>query len=154
MKASVLLVSKFTDEEIASGFAQEILDEITISDLNRIQFLIDADMKPAADRVSDEILEDIREILEHHVPKNHFILSRPIVIVSKVVYKHLGIHPVAGKFGLACITVFSGAFMAVNPIHSIPHFIWDGIAYTIHGLGAAPIAESILRRLSNKKEKK
>lgn len=37
-----------------------------------------------------------------------------------------------------CITLV-GSTMATHPIAMIPHFIWDAIAYTLHGYGAIPV---------------
>lgn len=42
------------------------------------------------------------------------------------------------KLGLGASIGLFGAFMATNPWHVVPHFLWDGIAYGLHGYGALP----------------
>lgn len=52
------------------------------------------------------------------------------------------------KIALCVLVVFLGAFLATLKQSLIPHFIQDGIAYTIHGIGAAPLIERLLIFLS------
>lgn len=83
--------------------------------------------------------------------KHHFVLSRPVAIVAEVITKRVGGCPHVKRYTVAATVVLTGSFMATHPLHFLPHFLWDGLAYTIHGLGAAPIAEGVLRRLAAKK---
>ncbi len=80
-------------------------------------------------------------------PNRHHKLSRPVVIASVFLHRRLSVHPVVSKYTVVLSAMFGGAYMACNPLHGIPHFIWDGIAYSIHGIGIAPLAEAILRRV-------
>ena len=51
-----------------------------------------------------------------------------------------------------CISIVGGgAYLAVHVPPFVPHalhFAWDGFAYSIHGLGLAPIAERFLMYFS------
>lgn len=37
------------------------------------------------------------------------------------------------------VIMAGGAAMAVNPVSFVPHFIWEAVAYGLHGYGALPI---------------
>lgn len=37
------------------------------------------------------------------------------------------------------VIMLSGAAMATHPLAIVPHFLWDAIAYGLHGYGALPI---------------
>ena len=68
------------------------------------------------------------------------ILILPIVVMSKKVSTAFpSTNPYAVKAVFGVVIVFSASYMAANPIHAIPHFIWDGVAYSIHGYGSLPI---------------
>lgn len=49
------------------------------------------------------------------------------------------------RMTVAVGVVFAGAFLASLHQPFVPHFIWDGVAYSIHGLGLAPIAERLVK---------
>jgi len=52
------------------------------------------------------------------------------------------------RYGFCTMIVFTGAGMATYEQHYIAHFLWDGIAYSIHGIGLAPICEDAVRILN------
>jgi len=45
------------------------------------------------------------------------------------------------KLGLGSVIALSGAFMAAHPWGAVPHFVWDGLAYGLHGYGALPFVK-------------
>lgn len=149
MKARSLIAANFTPEEILNGKAKVLLNLIPREELTRIQFLVDIDMDDKAEDLALALLEEVRSKISPQIG-DHFLLSRPILVVSAALHRHIGLHPVISKYSIAWSVVFAGAYMATNPYHSIPHFLWDGIAYTIHGFGAAPIAESMIRKITNR----
>lgn len=77
--------------------------------------------------------------------QDHSFVCRPFAFAGAVLHLCLRVPPPVGKYGVATIVIFTGAYMACNPIHAVPHFVWDGVAYTIHGFGAAPFIEKIVR---------
>jgi hypothetical protein len=63
---------------------------------------------------------------------------------------------------LGVVLIFGGAHMAVEgpvllsllPIH-VPHTLWEGIAYTLHGFGLIPLVghgEKFYKRIMDPKE--
>lgn len=80
----------------------------------------------------------------HHLV-SHFVTAKPIMWAVRKLVPHTTIHPATVKYSVSFTVVFAGAFMATHPWHAVPHFLWDGIAYTIHGFGAAPIGEDVVR---------
>jgi hypothetical protein len=42
------------------------------------------------------------------------------------------------KCSLGAVIGLAGAFMATHPVEYVPHFLWDGLAYGLHGYGALP----------------
>lgn len=81
----------------------------------------------------------------HRYTIRHLPITRPFARFGVFAHQHLKAHPAVGKYGLATAVLFSGAAMATNPVHFVPHFLWDGISYTIHGFGAAPFVERAFR---------
>ena len=41
------------------------------------------------------------------------------------------------------ILILGGAFLAQIHQDYMPHFVWDGLSYSIHGIGLAPVAKII-----------
>ena len=129
-----------------------IMSKISRVEIDRVQYLLDfnlSDFTKTANLLAKKIIAThAAHITPHEVStKNHYLASRPVVWVACIVHKKIGVHPVAGKYGTAFAVLFTGAYLATNPIHGVPAFIWDGLAYTIHGLGVAPIAEAVFRRI-------
>lgn len=133
--------------------AEQILAAIPASQKELVQHLLNNSLMGVACKVRGEIIKkSLKKYVPHDIcPKRHFYLSLPVLRVALHIHRISGVHPAVGKYGIAFVVVFSGAWMAVNPVHGIPHFLWDGIAYTIHGMGAAPIVESVLRKLEKRK---
>jgi hypothetical protein len=149
MNALSLLIKKMHGFSIVQ--MNQILANVSAQDLDSLQYLLnfnywemDRAAKVLAERMvvvaSDGMIPDDLNA------QKHFAVSRPVVKVAHFVHRRLGVNPVVSKYGFSFAVLFSGAYLALNPIHYVPAFVWDGIAYTIHGLGAAPIAEAILTR--------
>lgn len=54
------------------------------------------------------------------------------------------VHPHRRRFAklfMGAAIGLSGAFMAAHPLEMIPHFVWDGVAYTLHGYGVLPFVK-------------
>lgn len=149
MQSHTALAARLTDEEIMQGHAKALFNLVSHEDKIRIQFLLDAGLNENALTVADEVLDKVRSKFQPET-QGVFVLSVPIVLFSSFVHRNFGFHPVMTKYSVAWSVVFAGAYLATNPVHWVPHFIWDGIAYTIHGFGAAPIAEAMIRRISKK----
>lgn len=153
MKASTLLaLSKKIADRPYSEIA-EIIDGIPPYQIELIQDALDSDspvVNVAAKEIAANVLDArLSRMVPHEIcPSKHFSLSRPILGLALVLHRRCGVHPIASKYTIAFTLVFSGAYAACNPMHGIPHFIWDALAYTVHGIGAAPIAEAIIKRAS------
>lgn len=130
----------------------EILDTISADKIGLVQHVLDNSLYGVAAKFRGEIIEKaIANHVPHDIcPKKHFVFSVPVLKLALHFHRKVGVSPVVGKYTIAFTVVFTGAYMAVNPVHGVPHFVWDGIAYTIHGMGAAPIVESILRKFQKK----
>jgi hypothetical protein len=137
--------------------AEEILARIPAKEIQHIQTLLDSFLFTPAKRHAAGVIESA---LAEHVPhelceKRHFMLSLPVLKLALHMHRKLGVHPVVGKYAACFGVVFAGAYMATHPIQALPHaahFIWDGIGYTIHGIGAAPVAEAVLRKLQKRRK--
>lgn len=137
--------------------AEEILARIPAVEIQHVQNMLDSYLFVPAKNAAAEL---IQSALAEHVPhelceKRHFILSFPVLKLALHMHRKLGVHPVLGKYAACFGVVFAGAYMATHPIQALPHaahFIWDGIGYTIHGIGAAPVAEAVLRRLQKRRK--
>lgn len=153
MKATTLLAKnpKISDRSYAE--ISEIIDGIPKYQIDLIQEALDADsavVNIAAKEIASNVLA---ARLDRMVPHDlsfdkHFSLSRPILILGYVLHKHCGIHPVVSKYTASFTLVFVGAYAAANPFHGMPHFVWDALSYTVHGIGAAPIAEAVIKKVS------
>lgn len=52
------------------------------------------------------------------------------------------------KICIGIVLMIGGAVMATNPIGMVPHFIWDAVAYGIHGYGALPVLKFIGKKFN------
>lgn len=76
------------------------------------------------------------------------ILVLPLVVVSRVVHNACpSVHPHTVKITMGIFIAFSGAYMATNPVAVVPHFIWDGVAYSLHGYGILPLIHVMRKHL-------
>jgi len=41
------------------------------------------------------------------------------------------------------VLIITGSFMATHPVTWLPHFVWDALAYGIHGYGLLPILKVV-----------
>jgi hypothetical protein len=72
--------------------------------------------------------------------KAYNIIAWPLIKVAKVVHlKFPKVHPHTTKMTLGVIILMTGSYMSYHPLLIIPHFMWDGIAWAVHGYGALPI---------------
>ncbi len=65
--------------------------------------------------------------------RRHSALTTPFQFIGWHLHRHYKLHPVIGKYGSATLIGLGGAWMATNPSHHVPHFVWDFVAYGIHG---------------------
>jgi hypothetical protein len=75
------------------------------------------------------------------------VAAKPINLLVEKIHTETCKHKHITRGTVCLIVVFAGAFMATHIPTVIPHelhFVWDGVAYSIHGIGAAPIAERII----------
>lgn len=72
-----------------------------------------------------------------------FILAMPLHKFSVFLHVHLHIPKGVTKYGSAASLTLFGGYLASNPVHFLPHFVWDTIAYGLHGIALAPIAECV-----------
>ncbi len=134
---------------------QQVIAALPPHHVSLIQDFLDSENEIVRDNAAYVTRRVLREYARHITPHDlspelHAKISNPVLQIGIVLHEKFGVHPLIGKYGSAFTVLFAGAFMATNPVHEIPRFIWDGLAYTIHGLGAAPIAEAILKRLREK----
>lgn len=63
---------------------------------------------------------------------------RGIVTAINRIYPH---NRVVGEVVVGTIIAFFGGWLASKHPEFVPDFIWDTVAYAIHGIGLAPLAE-------------
>lgn len=155
MKAQQFIVNRM------HGYSMEqmthVLARVSPNELDTLQYLIDMDFWETTKAANVIARKLVRKYAMGMVPsdvdhRDHMVISVPVVKIANVMYRRVGIHPVVSKYGAAMGVLFTGAYMAVNPIEAIPKFIWDGVAYTIHGLGVAPIIEAIIKSLKEREK--
>ena len=72
-------------------------------------------------------------------------LDRPFRWVARGLFKIIPHNKSHSKIVMGVVVIFTGSFMATNPAEWLPHslhFIWDGIAYSLHGFGLSPILKA------------
>ena len=153
MKASVLLAKNPKISGRSYAEVMEIISGIPQYQIDLIQDALDADspvVNIAAKEIATNVLDArLKRMVPHDIcPNKHFAFARPVLGAALVLHRTCGIHPVASKYTIAFTLIFSGAYAACNPMHGVPHFIWDALSYTVHGIGAAPVAEAIIRKFS------
>ncbi len=69
------------------------------------------------------------------------IAAMPAHALADLFHRFRHTHTHVGKIRVATGTglILLGGFMAHHPWSAIPLFLWDSLAYFIHGCGAAPI---------------
>lgn len=76
----------------------------------------------------------------------------PVHSLHDLIHKHVPHPRTAGKVLLCSTIILTGSSIALIPtpeihpenLHFIAHTFKDGVAYTIHGIGSAPLIEAIL----------
>lgn len=66
----------------------------------------------------------------------HFTVGLLPAHIQERVKKH---HRHMAHSTIGIVLVLLGSFMAAHPAEWMPHAMWDGVAYLIHGMGAVPI---------------
>ena len=78
--------------------------------------------------------------------------AKPVHHLHRIIQKHVPHPAAAGKVLLCTSIILTGSSIALIPtphfqpenIHFVVHTVKDGIAYTIHGIGSAPLVEAVL----------
>lgn len=52
----------------------------------------------------------------------------------------------AGTVVVSVSVILTGSWLASVPQTLLPHFLWDAISWTIHGLGAAPLIDKVMKK--------
>lgn len=72
------------------------------------------------------------------------VVSLPVRLIGHGLQKIIPHNRKQGEVVIGTIIMFTGAGIASLHFAHIPHFIVDGVGYTIHAIGAAPIIERVL----------
>jgi hypothetical protein len=75
------------------------------------------------------------------------LLSAPVRGVAHIISRVAPRNRKHIEIGLGFVIILIGSFIADAHIDGVPHMILDAIGYFIHGLGSAPIIESIIATL-------
>lgn len=83
---------------------------------------------------------------ERKMPMNKLakVVMYPITIPVELAYKIFPHDKRKSHAAVGVLYAMLGAYMASLEIHYIPHFLWDGFAYSVHGMGIAPGAKLLL----------
>lgn len=79
----------------------------------------------------------------------HFLALPIIWLAHKLHLRFPRVHPHVTKASLGAVIATGGAFMGAHPIESIPHFIWETLAWLIHGYGAIPLLSVLRQRIGD-----
>lgn len=73
--------------------------------------------------------------------KTRSIASWPVRAIVRGICKVYPHNRVLGEVVVGTLIAFFGGWLASKHPEFVPDFIWDTIAYAIHGIGLAPLAE-------------
>lgn len=67
----------------------------------------------------------------------------PVDFLSKRIKSFKEHHKLIFKFTFGFVLICCGSFLAGCKQTIIPHYLWDGVSYSIHGFGLAPIIKVV-----------
>jgi hypothetical protein len=83
----------------------------------------------------------LRRFLHRIHPVVH-VLVLPVVLVTNR-FSALRRNKKATKMSIGTIIMLTGTTMATHPVGWMPHFLWDAIAYSLHGYGLIPFLKVV-----------
>jgi hypothetical protein len=75
------------------------------------------------------------------------ITATPVKHMVGVIHAYIPHNHKHSKHVVAASFFLVGPYLAQHPMAGVPHFLWDGFAYAIHGFGCAPLIESLAPKL-------
>jgi len=70
--------------------------------------------------------------------------SLPVRMIVRAIHRIYPHNCRVGEVLVGALVLLFGAWLAQHEVSWVPHFVWEGIAYAIHGLGVTPIAEEVM----------
>lgn len=70
----------------------------------------------------------------------------PVVSLVRVINKVVPHNTHTGTVITSVTVIIVGSYIAAVPQTVVPHFLWDTMAWFIHGLGAAPLIDKVMNK--------
>lgn len=72
------------------------------------------------------------------------VMAKPVRFLVATIHRETHKHKVITEISIGCSIAIFGVAVAQYHQHVVPHIIQDGVGYTIHGIGVAPIVDRVM----------